>query len=70
MQVINANDVKVYNVTAHKSLPEVSNFITRVREYNGEWARLIELRRTLCLGCCWRAKCCSRVDLYCLKDIF
>ena len=23
MQVINANDVKVYNVSAHKSLPEV-----------------------------------------------
>ena len=34
MQVINANDVKVYNVTAHKSLPEVSNHATCVQKFN------------------------------------
>lgn len=30
MQVINANDVKVYNVSANKSLPEVCYCVSRV----------------------------------------
>ena len=34
MQVINANDVKVYNVSAHKSLPEV-NYVTCIQERMG-----------------------------------